>query len=74
MTSTVPSLLTVQEAADRLRLSKQWVYRRINEGKLLGYRIGGVTRVCEESVNNLLTPVTPISQPSSSELRYNPWS
>ena len=46
-------LLTVPEAADRLRVSVQTVYALASQGRLPAVRIGtgrGVVRICEEDL------------------------
>ena len=54
------NLLTVDEAADRLRQSPQSVRRRIASGELLAFRVGssGPYRVPATAVERLLQPTT----------------
>jgi excisionase family DNA binding protein len=39
--------LTVQEVADRLRLSESMIYKEINAGRLPHYRFGARVRITE---------------------------
>jgi excisionase family DNA binding protein len=61
------SLLLVGEVASRLRVSKQTVYRLINDGVLPATRVGRQWRVPEQSVHHLPggthTPTTPPPAP-----------
>jgi excisionase family DNA binding protein len=60
------NLLTVDEAADRLRQSAQSVRRRIQSGELPAFRIGaaGPLRVPAEAVGRLLQPTSPTREPA----------
>ena len=45
-------LMTVEEAAYYLNLSPRTVYRKIYEGELIAYKVGGVLRMEPEEVLN----------------------
>lgn len=44
---------TVAEVAERLRLSKGWIYRLCTSGKLRHFKAGRVIRIPESAVNGL---------------------
>jgi excisionase family DNA binding protein len=46
--------LTVQEVADRLRLSASMVYKEISSGRLPHYRFGARVRITEEGLDEYL--------------------
>lgn len=48
------NLLTVQEVADELRISKMTVYRLCHNGELLFYKVGKSFRITEGSVRAFL--------------------
>jgi excisionase family DNA binding protein len=50
-------LMTIQEAADALRVKPITVRRYINAGRLAGFRVGRGLRVSRESVERLPEPV-----------------
>ena len=56
-------LLTIEEVAIRLRLSRQTVRRRVASGELrafrVGYRPGAPVRIEARSVDEMLRPVAP---------------
>ena len=43
--------LTVQEVADRLRLSESMIYKEISAGRLPHYRFGARVRITEEGLD-----------------------
>lgn len=49
-----PTLLTVNEVAARLRVSKMTIYRVIEQGDLAAIRIGRSLRVPEKALNKYL--------------------
>ena len=52
-TTATPRLLTVAEAAERLRVSKPTIYRRIGDGTLPAVRLGnafGPLRILEDEL------------------------
>ena len=55
----IDALLTVNEAADMLRVDIQSVYRWIKCGKIPAYRLAGrAVRILESDIrNHLLTPI-----------------
>jgi excisionase family DNA binding protein len=56
-----PHLLTVKEAADAIRVSKDSIYRRIESGELPARRIGrhGPLRIERDELDRLLRPAGP---------------
>lgn len=70
---TVPPepVMTLQEAADRLKRGTDWTYRRIGEGKLRAYKYGGDWRVSRADVERFYwdqirprpTPPSPPARP-----------
>lgn len=56
-TSTKP-LLQVQDVRDRLRVSRNTVYRLMNSGELRYVLVGEVRRVREEDLQDYITRVT----------------
>jgi excisionase family DNA binding protein len=47
-------MLTVEEVADRLKVTPRTVYRWIDDGKLKALKIGGVVRVTEEDYQSFI--------------------
>jgi excisionase family DNA binding protein len=47
-------LLTVNEAAERLKVNPQSVYRWIEAGKLKAFKIQGIVRITEEQLDNFI--------------------
>lgn len=58
---------TVQEAADRLKVHPQTLYRYVSSGRLLAHRIGRSVRIPESGLEMFLaapqTPVPPKRRP-----------
>lgn len=50
-------LLTIEEVAKRLKISKATVRRHIKEGRLRAVKIGRVVRVSTEEVKSLFHPI-----------------
>ena len=48
--------LTVAEAADYLRVSKDTIYRWAKQGKLTLYKLGKLTRLKRSELDELVTP------------------
>lgn len=48
------NLLTVSEAAKKLRASKSWMYARIDDGTVPAYKIGGKLLVEESELRAVL--------------------
>lgn len=59
-------LMTLQEAADTLRLSTRQVREHIRRGDLFAYRIGsnGSLRIPAKSIEELLQPTTDHKAPA----------
>ena len=55
MITSVPHLLTVNETADRLRISQMTLYRLIRAGEVPAMRIGNQLRVDEQELAQYLT-------------------
>ena len=57
MAATTDKLLTTREVADRLRLSRDSIYRMVEAGRLTGTRLtpNGPLRFAERDVAELLT-------------------
>ncbi|HWP91238.1 MAG TPA: helix-turn-helix domain-containing protein [Thermodesulfobacteriota bacterium] len=64
-------LLTVEEVAKRLKISKATVRRHIREGRLKAVKIGRVVRVSAEEVKELFRPIDEVkSKASTSRLAW----
>ena len=56
--------LTVAEAADYLRVSRDTIYRWAKQGKLPLYKVGGTaTRIRKSDLDTLARPQTPAGDP-----------
>ena len=63
---TVPAMLSVEETAEKLGISKDTVRDYLRKGELTGYEIGNrMMRVSVESINKLLDCVT--TRPADAE-------
>lgn len=60
--------LTVVEAADYLRVSRDTIYRWAKQGKLTLYKLGGLTRVRQSELDSLIVPAPLASS------RPDPWT
>lgn len=62
----MPELMTLQEAADMLRLSTRQVREHIRRGDLFAYRIGsnGSLRIPKTAIDGLLQPTTEQKAPA----------
>ena len=49
-----PSVLTVAEVADRLRVSDLTVYRLIHAGKLSAFKVGQLWRITEDDLGTCI--------------------
>jgi excisionase family DNA binding protein len=58
MTEAVADLITVQEAADRLAVSRWMIYRLIWEDQLTSVQIGRCRRIIRQSFDNYLSDLT----------------
>ena len=56
--------LTTKEVCEELKVSESTVYRWVSEGKLRGYKIGGLRRFKREDVDDLAVPIAPNSRAS----------
>ena len=65
MAAALPSLLTLDEAADVLRCSRKTVQRRISEGALPVVRIGRTCRVNEDDLRKFIRASTHSHKPTS---------
>ncbi len=61
----VPSLMTVAEVADVMRVSKMTVYRLIHSGELPAIRVGKSFRVPQSALETLLD----VSWPAEKDLK-----
>ena len=52
--ATEPEFYTVQEVADRLRVSRKTIYRMAERGEIKAIRLGDVYRIPRESVEALV--------------------
>lgn len=59
-------LLTVEEVARRLKISKATVRRHIREGRLRAAKIGRVVRISPEDVKSLFHPMDEVKKSKSS--------
>ena len=60
MAAELPELITLSEAAERLHVSSKFIRRRVHDGRLKSYRVGGsVIRVNPEDVDALVQPNSP---------------
>jgi excisionase family DNA binding protein len=51
MPKTLTSLLTVQEAADQLRLCPDTVYRAVWRGDIVAHRFAGAVRIAQSDLD-----------------------
>jgi|GEM_PF-2926011 len=57
--AALPAVLTVEEAAEYLRISAQTVYNLQRSGQLPGGRVGGQLRFLKSALEELLRPAVP---------------
>ncbi len=55
-TEPVPALLTVHEAAERLRISEPTLWRHVKAGRLPAVRVGGLVRLEVRAVDAFQVP------------------
>lgn len=48
-------MLTIDETAQRLNVSRQTIYRMLTDGELKGVKVRGATRIIEESIVDYMT-------------------
>jgi excisionase family DNA binding protein len=60
----IEPLWTVKEVADFLRVSRSWVYHRVEAGELPCLRIGALLRFDPESVRAYARGETPLGAPT----------
>jgi len=60
--------LTVAEAADYLRVSRDTIYRWARQGKLTLYKLGKLTRLKRSELDDLIIPK------EEAELGVDPWT
>lgn len=53
-TNSIPALMTPEQVAEYLQISRDLVYRYIREGRLQASRLGRLYRIPRESVEDLL--------------------
>lgn len=53
---SLPALLTVSEAAERLRISPQTLARHVKAGRLPAVRVGGLVRLEVRAVDRFQVP------------------
>jgi excisionase family DNA binding protein len=58
-------LLTVEEAADRLRIGRTTMYALVSSGAVESVKVGRLRRVPTEAVDAYVTVLRTISQPST---------
>jgi excisionase family DNA binding protein len=51
---TQDTLLTIQQVMERLQIADETVYRYIRQGKLKAVRVGGLWRVSEKALQEVL--------------------
>lgn len=59
-----PNLLTPADVAERLRVTRTWIYNEIKSGRLPSFRVGKLARVTEQDLSAYLearrrAPVAP---------------
>ena len=59
--TTEPEFYTVQEVADRMRVSRKTIYRLVERGALRAVRLGDVYRIPREALEALLRGERPES-------------
>lgn len=50
----IPKLMTIQEVMESLKVSRSTIYRLIDAGLLRRVKVGGASRITEESVMGYL--------------------
>jgi len=70
--STTREIMTPEQVADYLQLSKDTVYRYIREGKLTASRLGRTYRVPRENVDLFLLATS--TSESAREALFNRWA
>lgn len=58
----IEDLLTIDEVAKRLRISKATVRRHIRDGKLKAYKIGRVVRISSDDLKTIISPILEVSR------------
>lgn len=53
------NLLKIPEFADRVKMTEQWVGRRVRRGDIQAIRLGKYVRIPESEVERLLSEGTP---------------
>ncbi|MBI4228783.1 MAG: helix-turn-helix domain-containing protein [Deltaproteobacteria bacterium] len=59
-------LLTIDEVAKRLKISKATVRRHIREGKLRAYKIGRVVRISFDDLKRMIRPIDELNKSKKS--------
>ena len=54
MSTTIPDILTPDQAAEYLQVNRETIYRYIRDGRLTASRIGRSYRIRKQSVDSLL--------------------
>jgi excisionase family DNA binding protein len=65
--------LTVAEAADYLKISRDTIYRWAKQGKLTLYKLGGLTRLRQSELDALIVPKIRAGRVEG-KLKLDPWS
>lgn len=58
---------TVQEVADRLKVTRQAVYDWIKEGRLRAVKVGNRTRIPGSAVDEFVRPIAPGESPEADD-------
>jgi len=70
---SIPTLLTITEAAKVLKCARSTVYKMVQRGELAKYKVGRSTRISEEDLTNYLQQNhvrnVPYKKPEMIELR-----
>lgn len=51
---TLPEFLTPEEVANKLKVTRRWIYDLLRSGRLKGYRVGQDWRIAEPDVLTFL--------------------
>ena len=66
----MPTIYTVKEVAEMLKVSDMSIYRAVKSGQLPGIKVGGAIRITEEALRDFLKPAeAPKPEPAQPEPR-----